>query len=154
MATPFSRTLRSLYADNFRGTSWLALLGLLALALWFSWFFLAQIDLYETSQSATIGTPNKITALFPLSTTGHIRPGQTAQVQLDGLPGNIPARVAQADQTLQGLQVSLDLQPIPGSPVQLQPGLKGTVKIETEKASPAALVLRAIGPAGQIVLAL
>jgi hypothetical protein len=151
MSTPFSRTLRSLHADNFRGSAWLALLGLLALILWFSWFFLAQVLIYETSQSATIQPENKVTALFPLSATGRVRAGQAAQMQLDGLTGDIPARVSQVDQTLQGLQVSLDLQPLPGSPFQLQPGLKGTVKIETEQSSPAALVLRAISPAGQIV---
>src|SRR4051812_22637943 len=103
MATPFSRTLRSLHADNFKGTAWLALLGLLALVLWFSWFFLAQINIYETSQSATIQPENKITALFPLSAVSKVRPGQPAQVELEGLPGAIPARVVQADQTLQGL---------------------------------------------------
>ena len=152
MSTPFSRTLRSLHADNFRGSAWLALLGLLALILWFSWFFLAQVLIYETSQSAIIQPEKKVTALFPLSATGKVQPGQTAQMQLEGLPGDIPARVSQVEQTLQGLQVFLDLQPVPGSPVQLQPGLKGTIKIETEQASPAALVLRAISPAGQPVV--
>lgn len=154
MATPFSRTLRSLHADNFKGASWLAFLGLLALILWFGWFFLAQVDLYETSQSATIMPDNKITAVFPLSTTGHIQPGQPAQVQLEGMTSFIPARVTQASQTSQGLQVTLDLHPAPGSAIQPQPGMRGSVKIETEKASPAALVLRAIGPAGQIGLKL
>lgn len=151
MSTPFSRTLRSLHADNFRGSVWLVLLGLLALILWFSWFFLAQILIYETSQSASLQPENKVTATFPLSAAGRIRPGQSAQLQLEGLSGDIPAQVSQVEQTLQGFTVSLDFQPVPGSPVQLQPGLKGTVKIETEQASPATLVLRAIGPSGQIV---
>jgi hypothetical protein len=155
MSTPFSRTLRSLHADSFRGSSWLVLLGLLALILWFSWFFLAQIFIYETSQSASIQPENKVMAFFPLSTAGRIRPGQSAQMQLYGLVGdrfgNVPAQVIEVRQSLEGMQVILGLQPVPGSTVQLQTGLKGTVKIEIEQASPASLVLRAISPAGQPV---
>jgi hypothetical protein len=152
MSTTFSRTLRSLHADNFRGSSWLVLLGLLALILWFGWFFLAQILIYENSQEASVMPTGQAVALFPLSAAGRIHSGQSARMQLENLSndrfGSVPARVIQTTQTLQGLQVSLDLQPVSGSPFQLQPGMKGSVKIEVEQVSPAALVLRAIGQSG------
>lgn len=152
MSTTFSRTLRSLHADNFRGSSWLVLLGLLALILWFGWFFLAQILIYETSQQAAVQPTGQVVALFPLAAAGRIQVGQSAQMQLENLTdaryGNLPASVTGVTQTLQGLQVSLELHPVSGSPFQLQPGLKGIVKIEVAQASPAALVLRAIGQSG------
>ncbi len=156
MATTFSRTLRSLRADNFKGSSWLVFLGLVALIFWFGWFFLAQILIYATSQSASVQSPTRATAVFPLSEAARLHPGQIARLQLDGLENNpygtVTGRVSAIEQTAQGLQVSLDLQPAPGTPFQLQSAMKGAVKIEVEQASPAALVLRAIGfsPTGQI----
>jgi hypothetical protein len=152
MSTSFSSTLRSLRSDNFRGSSWLVLLGLLALILWFGWFFLAQILIYETSQQASIQPTGQVVALFPLSAASQIHAGQPANIQLENLPsdrfGNVPATVVQVNQTIQGLQVMLDLKPVSGSPFQLQAGLKGSVKIEVAQVSPAALVLRVIGDFG------
>lgn len=156
MVTAFSRTLRSLRADNFRGSSWLVFLGLAALIFWFGWFFFAQILIYANSQSASVQSPARATAVFPLSEATRLHPGQTARLQLDGLENNpfgtVTGRVSSIEQTAQGLQVSLDLQPAPDTPFQLQSSMKGTVKIEVEQASPAALVLRSIGvsPSGQI----
>jgi hypothetical protein len=157
MATSFSRTLRSLRADNFRGSSWLVILGLAALIFWFGWFFLAQILIYATSQSASVQSPTRATAVFQLSEAPRLHPGQTARLQLDGLENNpygtVTGRVSAIEQTTQGLEVTLDLQPAPDTPFQLQNGMKGTVKIEVEQASPASLVLRTIGvsPTGQIL---
>jgi hypothetical protein len=155
MATTFSHTLRSLRADNFRGSGWLVLLGLLALLFWFGWFFFAQILLYSTSQSASLQSANRAVAVFPLSEVKRLHPGQTARLQLDGLESNntLIGRISAIEQTAQGLQVSLALQPAPDVPVQLQSGMSGSVKIEVEQVSPATLVLRAIGaaPGGQAV---
>ncbi|MBN9391555.1 MAG: hypothetical protein J0I20_26215 [Chloroflexi bacterium] len=155
MATTFSHTLRSLRADNFRGSIWLVLLGVLALIFWFGWFFFAQILIYSTSQSASLQSSNRAVAVFPLSEVKRLHPGQTARLQLAGLENNgtITGRVSNIEQTAQGLQVSLDLQPAPDVPVQLQNGMSGSVKIEVEQVSPATLVLRAIGaaPGGQVV---
>src|SRR5436309_107592 len=98
MVTAFSRTLRSLRADNFRGSSWMVLLGLAALIFWLGWFFLAQIIIYDTSQSATVQSTNKATAVFPLSAAGRIQNGQAAQMQLDGMEntrfGTVQGRIS------------------------------------------------------------
>ena len=155
MATTFSNTLRSLRADNFRGSSWLVILGLLALIFWFGWFFLAQIIIYATSQSVSVQSSNRAVAVFPLSEAKRLHPGETARLQLDGLEnyGTITGQVRSIEQTAQGLQVAVVLQPAPDMPVQLQNGMAGSLKIEVEQVSPAALVLRAIGaaPGGQII---
>jgi len=54
MATPFSRTLRALEADSFRG-SLLALVCVCALlGGWMAWFFLAKVGRYEVTNTARL----------------------------------------------------------------------------------------------------
>ena len=54
MATPFSRTLRALKADRFRG-SLLALTCVIALlGGWMAWFFLARVARYEVTNAARL----------------------------------------------------------------------------------------------------
>lgn len=63
MATAFSRTLRSLEADRFRGTA-LVLMGVAALlGLWFFWATRARIGLYEVTENARLEIAN---AAYPL----------------------------------------------------------------------------------------
>jgi multidrug resistance efflux pump len=54
MATPFSRTLRALESDSFRG-SLLVLVGVVALlGGWLAWFFLAKVARYEVTDAARL----------------------------------------------------------------------------------------------------
>jgi len=54
MPTPFSRTLRALEADSFRG-SLVALVFVVALlGGWLAWFFLAKIARYEVTDTARL----------------------------------------------------------------------------------------------------
>ncbi len=82
---------------------------------------------------------------------GRIRPGQTARLRLSGFPstryGAIPASVARVgSETRDGhIRVELDVTPVALSPVPLEHGLPGTVEVEVERLSPAALVLRTAG---------
>ncbi|MFL6291344.1 MAG: hypothetical protein ACJ759_10655 [Thermoanaerobaculia bacterium] len=52
MASPFSRTLRSLEADGHRRSLLALAPALLFLGAWSAWFLSAQITLYETTGSA------------------------------------------------------------------------------------------------------
>jgi membrane fusion protein (multidrug efflux system) len=89
----------------------------------------------------------------PADGLGRIRPGQPGRLRLEGFPwtqyGTVPATVAglAAEVTDGRLRVELDLGPDTGFPVPLQHGLPGTVEVEVERATPAALVLRAAGRA-------
>jgi multidrug resistance efflux pump len=81
---------------------------------------------------------------------GRIRPGQRADVRLDGFPftqyGSLPAVVANVASELRDGRVRVELTlagTVAGVP--LQHGLPGSVQIEVERLSPAALVLRAAG---------
>lgn len=54
MAIPFSRSMRSLQADDFRRSAWgLALAGALLLA-WTLWFILSRVSIYEVTDAARL----------------------------------------------------------------------------------------------------
>jgi multidrug resistance efflux pump len=87
----------------------------------------------------------------PASAVGRIRPGQSAQVRLTGFPatqyGILPATVSRvASESQDGtIRVELAAKPGPRSRLPLQHGLPGTVEVEVDRLSPAALVLRTVG---------
>jgi membrane fusion protein (multidrug efflux system) len=94
----------------------------------------------------------KVVADFsPPAALGRIRPGQLAQVRLDGFPwvqyGSIQARVASvASEARDGsVRVEFDVQPDSSSAIPRQHGLTGSVEVEVERTTPAQLVLRAVG---------
>ncbi|MGH7294865.1 MAG: HlyD family efflux transporter periplasmic adaptor subunit, partial [Polyangiaceae bacterium] len=105
------------------------------------------------------GTHVRVRARFPKETVGIIRPGQKAQLKLDGYPwtiyGTVPARVSSVGtepgivatpEAIPGtVRVELEIQEPPDDRVQLQHGLTTSVEIEVARVSPAALLMRAIG---------
>jgi multidrug resistance efflux pump len=54
MAATFSRTLRSLEADNSRRSAWGVLVVAALLAAWAGWFFFARVPLYEVTDTARL----------------------------------------------------------------------------------------------------
>ena len=153
MSTAFSRTLRSLAADDFRA----ATLGLLAatalLVAWLAWFLLARVTVYEVSTTAQLVSGAQVTAEFPATALGRLQPGQPAHLRLAGFPadqyGSIPATVMRVTYRAEDGQVhvALVLQPAPDSPIPLQQGMAGTIEVEIERVAPATLALRAAGRA-------
>ncbi len=108
----------------------------------------------EGDRVASVVPPGElhIVADYPPQTAlGRIRAGQRAWVRLDGFPwtqyGTLTATVASlASEPREGLiRVELSVQRDPASLIPLQHGLTGTVEVEVERASPAALVLRTVG---------
>ncbi|MBV9758976.1 MAG: HlyD family efflux transporter periplasmic adaptor subunit [Acidobacteriaceae bacterium] len=87
----------------------------------------------------------------PAVALGKIRPGQRATIRLDGFPwaqyGTIPARVSTvAGEIRDGkVRVELALDGSSRSSIPLQHGLPGSVEVEVERLSPAALLLRSAG---------
>jgi membrane fusion protein, adhesin transport system len=88
---------------------------------------------------------------LPAAALGRIRPGQISRLRLDGFPwsqfGSIEARVSRVATEIRDQMVRVELVPIaPFAPkVMMQHGLPGTVSVNLDQASPAELVLRALG---------
>ncbi len=87
----------------------------------------------------------------PSSALGRLRPGQPATLRLQGFPwaqyGTISAKVSRvADEVRDGkVRVEMAVDANPHSPIPFQHDLPGSVEVEVERVSPAALVLRAAG---------
>ncbi len=66
MPTSFSRSLRSLEADRFRWSLMGIVIGILLLATWIVWFFLARVALYEVSDRARLEVGSEPHAVMSL----------------------------------------------------------------------------------------
>ena len=103
--------------------------------------------------------PLRVRARFPKETVGIIRPGQPAQLKLDGYPwsvygtvaaqvrsvGTEPTILPTAEAVPGTVRVELDVMPPSDPRVVLQHGMTATVEVEVARASPMALLLRALG---------
>ncbi|RLC19978.1 MAG: hypothetical protein DRI57_05870 [Deltaproteobacteria bacterium] len=171
MASPFSRTMRSLKTDSFRASLIGMTVALILLSAWSAWFFMAKVTLYKISRKAYVKADETVVAAFPRKDSrraretrqnrvvaefsskmmGNIRSGQRAMLYLDGdigkKTGPILAIVKNVN-TRQGKGkgvVELLTLTDADSPLRIRHGLSGQVKIETDYVSPAVLVMRASG---------
>ncbi|MGA2599606.1 MAG: hypothetical protein ABSH09_21745 [Bryobacteraceae bacterium] len=120
--------MRSLHADGrSRRALWFLLLPVVVLGAWTTWLFEARVLRHETTDHARVdGT--RIIAEFPPST--RIHPGQLGRFLIDG--NSIPARVTRV--TGQSVELAIDRSLAPQ---------QGTVEVQVESLSPAAMLLRA-----------
>ncbi|MDX1607438.1 MAG: hypothetical protein R3202_14700 [Candidatus Competibacterales bacterium] len=149
MAVGFSRTTRSLEADSYR--RWLLglVVGMLLLLLWGLWFFRAEIRFHATSDAAVVLDDGALRAEFPAGSGAPLRPGQVARFLPEGVSVPGPVRVIVTDvhepPGSGPLQVDLVIAARRDPGLLLAPGTTGRVRIETERLSPAQLVLRLSG---------
>lgn len=149
MSIAFSRSLRSLAANDFRASALGLLLVITLLLAWLAWFLLARVALYEVSTTARLVSKSQAIAEFPRAALGRIAPGQPAHVRLDAFSAGQAAAIrATVSQVMAGtydgrVLVLIEIYPAPAIP--LQQGLTGTAVIEVEQVTPVELVLRAAG---------
>jgi len=92
-----------------------------------------------------------VAEFVPSEALGHIRPGQRAWIRLKGFPwteyGSLEAKVVSVASEIRdgSIRVEFTVAANPSSAVPIQHGLPGMVEVETERVSPATLVLRAAG---------
>ncbi|MGQ4806996.1 hypothetical protein NKDENANG_00334 [Candidatus Entotheonellaceae bacterium PAL068K] len=150
MATPFPRTVQALQATDFRRALVTLSLLIVIVGLWFAWFFLAKITLFDISEPMPVSGDEILVANFPFKTSGRLQRGQTAFVQLTGNTGTavgpVPALVTEVEERpdIGKVQVTLFVFWALATSVPPQNGLMGQVEIEVEYVSPATLVLRTV----------
>lgn len=146
MTVQFSRSVRSIQADNLGpmvvGAAFFAVL----MIGWVIWFFFAAIPSYTTSITAAYGQEGYVMATFTEDAFPQLRRGQSAQFHLATKGKSTPAiSLTVTDLYPEAAQARLILQnDNVGSPL-LQPGSVGQVQVVTEQISPARTVLRAAG---------
>lgn len=94
----------------------------------------------------------QITAEFqPSDALGKLKAGQSATMRLQGFPwaqyGTVPAKVVQVASEIRDGKVRVELAVSGRTParIPLQHGLPGSVEVEIERVSPAALIMRSAG---------
>ncbi len=87
----------------------------------------------------------------PAAAIGRIRAGQLAEMRLQGYPwaqfGTIHAKVATVASEIRNgtVRVDLEVSAAPHSAIPMQHGLPGSIEVQVEKITPAALVMRNAG---------
>ncbi|MEZ4737287.1 MAG: hypothetical protein R3E79_60165 [Caldilineaceae bacterium] len=146
MTVKFSRSVRSIQADNLVpvlvGISFFTLL----MVGWIIWFFFAQVPTYVTSSTAVYQQTGYVLAEFPAPAIEQIRRGQPARLQLPTTNQSsqmIPLVVTDVDSAAG--QVRLILQIDDEDFTRLPVGATGEVQVVVKQDSPALFVLRAAG---------
>jgi len=117
-----------------------------------------------TTQGQRLGTilakgELRVRARLPKETVGIVRPGQPAQLKLDGYPwsvyGKVPAKVTSigteptvlvTPEAVPGtVRVEFEILPAADSRIKIQHGMTATVEVEVARVSPFILLLRALG---------
>ncbi len=92
-----------------------------------------------------------VAEFLPTAAFGKLRRGQPALLRLDGFPwaqyGVVSAQVSRvAGEIRDGkVRVELAVNSVPSTRIRLQHGLPGSVEVQIERISPAALILRSAG---------
>jgi membrane fusion protein, adhesin transport system len=90
----------------------------------------------------------------PSAALGRVRPGQKAQMRLDGFPwaqyGTLGATVTRVGGEIRDNLVRVEFRPQAPVPkdIVLQHGLPGAIEVTLEQVAPAVLLLRSAGLAG------
>ena len=147
MATPFSRSTRSLRADSFRPTLIALIVFIVLISVWLAWFFVARITIYETGQIVGLTREGAVEADFSLEASNRITQGQRAVIRPQGRMVDevdvIPAIVSSVTTLSRGDQVRVSLYPLLDgqAPITFPDGLNGNIEIEVARVSPASLIM-------------
>ena len=144
MSTPFSRTLRSLHADNFRPSLIFLAMAIILIIAWLAWFALAQISIYESSESLHATQGGNVAAVFPAATLAKIKPGQRASLELRTDESDVPQLTDAVVYSVDIARGEVTLFPETSlNYLFRQPQtLSGKVSIAVETLSPAALLFQ------------
>lgn len=146
MTVHFSRSVRSIQADNLGpmlvGAAFFAVIML----GWMIWFFFAAIPYFESSTSATYQQDGYIMADFSEPAFLRLRRGQSAQFLLGTTKKNSPTiPLVVTDLYPERAQARLVVRAEDADTLAVPLGTVGQVKVKVEEQSPAQTVLRSAG---------
>lgn len=150
MSTSFTRSVRSLQAEDSRTTLIALIAAATLLTGWLLWFFFARLSLYAVSEPLTVAPTETLRATFPASSAPDIVQGKPARLLLTGTsrtePLTIPGLVHQTATQPDGSIIADIHIHWAQSPLNSVPhGVAGRIHVETEQISPAQLFIRAAG---------
>ncbi len=106
----------------------------------------------ELARIVPSGLISAVAFYQPAEAIGRIRPGQPARMRLEGFPstqfGTVPVTVFQVDGEPNDdglIRVGLDIDTTRQTGLHVQHGMVGTIEVEVDRLSPAALLMRAVG---------
>jgi hypothetical protein len=134
----FARTIRALDADDFGPSKLTLAFAVILLAAWTWWMLAARVPQYRTTTTVRLESGR---ALAYFSSTGEIRPGQTAFVTIGGHA--IAARVQSVAPDHADLVFTNNQQPRTNNQHPT------TARVEVSSVSPAAIAFRTLGRARQ-----
>ena len=138
----FARTIRALDADDSRGSKLALLLAIVLLACWIWWALAASIPQYEVSGDVRLES-GRNAALADFPATSRIRPGQPVEI-VSNEGHLIQGEVANVQNEPTGsIRVQFNLLP-PAPAASRHPPATWRASVEVARASPAAIVLRAL----------
>lgn len=145
MAIAFPRSIRALGNDRFRPSFVTLVITMLFLLVWFAWFFFAQIPTYASSTNFKSGRNGSVTATLPAAALSRLKPGQKAILDLhtsDRTTTSYRGEVLRKQTAAQNTDSTLELYfpELPPVPANTQ----GTLRVEIETTTPAALLLQAV----------
>jgi hypothetical protein len=144
----FARTLRSLDADDFRGSKMGLFFAIILLAAWTWWLFAANIPQYEVSSHTRLDL-NQNSAIADFPPTTNIHPGQSAKITTNGQIIQAQVEKVINDATSTHVYFTLSTRspatshqpPATPEPPATSHQPPATARIEVNRASPATLVL-------------
>lgn len=150
MASPFARSVRSIESDKFNVSLVTIAIAIVVILAWTLWFFFSQITIYVDSYDFIIEDSGFIQTSIPTNQAKNIKQGQSAVLLLDGDLGEelgvVSAYVYQIERHTEVADIELYTPSHYRDLSILQDDVPtGQVRIQIETASPAALILEALG---------
>jgi hypothetical protein len=145
-SSAFSRTMRALDADDFRGSKVALFVLGFVLAVWAVWMVAADVPQYETSENALLNVDEdsgaaRAIADFPVRAARRIQPGQSAVLEPVGSQHAVAAEVSSITQEGLFVRVTFKVDSAEPSPATT----RATARITVDRLSPATIALRALG---------
>lgn len=154
MASPFARSIRSIESDKFNVSIVTTAIATVVIIAWSLWFFFSQITIYVDSYDFVIEDSGFIHTSIATNQAKNVKQGQSAVLALDGELGEelgvISAYVYQIERHTEYVDIELySAAHYRELSILEENSPSGQIRIQVETASPATLIIEALGRNGE-----